>query len=209
MLYHNHATLQRNIAATLIEISKEFIKIDGSKKIADIGSGSGFIAEHLLKIGAKRSNILQLDKNPEMLEFGQKFGRTQICDFDYELNIGERFDIAFSSMSLQWSRDINYTISNVKKILTDDAIFIFAVPIAGSLQELYRILGREFMIFQNDTAINAKLLHRATYTQNSYRVLNDIHYLNLKTSGGYKITKDTIKTLKKQDTCWNIGYFIC
>lgn len=208
MLYHNHAVLQKEIATNLVNIAGKFIQLYETKKIIDIGCGSGFLAEQLLILGVKRSNILQLDKNPQMIEFAQKFGRAKVWDFDTDTNTDEHFDIALSSMALQWSNDINRVINNVKNTLNNGGKFIFAIPILGSLKELYDIFGKEFMIFRHRNDINATLIHQTEHIQNSYQALRNIHKLGLKTKNTHQITKNTLNTLKKQDTRWNIGYFV-
>jgi tRNA/tmRNA/rRNA uracil-C5-methylase (TrmA/RlmC/RlmD family) len=51
MQYHTNATFQKEIASKLVEIASEFVDLKNAKTFADVGCGSGFIAERLLESG--------------------------------------------------------------------------------------------------------------------------------------------------------------
>lgn len=204
MNYQNNAILQKIIAQKLVNLSQSFIDLK-NKKIIDIGCGTGFIAQILQK-----SDVLQLDCNQQSLQFAQKFGNTILADFNEAINISQKFDVALSSMALQWAVDFQKTFQNLIDITEKNGAVVFAVPLKSSIQELYNILEvPQFFQFSLEDVLektNATLIETKTYAENSFVCLKNMHYLNLKITNG-KISKKQLLLLKNTQTLWNIGFF--
>lgn len=207
MQYHKNAVLQLEIARHLVEISGNFTNFK-EKTIADIGCGSGFIAENLIETGITQDKILQLDQNPHKLSFANQFGKTEIWNFNQPFAGNEKFDIIFSSMALQWAFNFEKTVSYIHKMLAPKGKLFLAVPVNSSLAEIYQILGKNFMVFPKQEAINATLIETKIYKQNSFDALKSMHTLNLKVEKNYKITKEMVQELNNTTTNWQIGFFM-
>jgi trans-aconitate methyltransferase len=208
MQYHTHATFQKEIARKLVEIASEFVDLKNAKTFADVGCGSGFIAEKLLEIGVLKEKITQFDHNPSKLLFASQFGKTQIWDFNKPYTSTQNFEIIFSSMALQWAFDFNKTLAIIQQMLADGGSFFFAMPVKDSLESVYKILGKRFMEFAKEETINARMVKKIEFRQNAYDALKSMHTLGLKVESGYKITKEMVRELKATETVWEIGVFL-
>ncbi len=206
MQYHKNAILQKEIAIQLVEIACNILDINSRNTIADIGCGSGFVAEKLLEIGMMQDRITQFDKNCEKLNFASQFGKTQIWDFNTQFYGTQKFDIIFSSMALQWAFNFNKTLATIQNMLEVGGQFFFATPVNNSLVEVYQTLGTRFMVFPKEEAINAQIVKKIEFKENAYEALKSIHTLGLKV-GQQKITKEMVRSLKSTETAWEIGIF--
>ena len=209
-LYYTHnGVLLKIISTKLVElIPNKPIQI---QSILDIGCGTGFVAQKLIEKGFSFEKILQIDFNSNSLEIAKQYSKIKKNNFNCPLNFEEKFDLITSSMSLQWSQNINQTIDEIKKNLTNDGKFIFSIPLLGSLAEIYTALKIPNFLFHKQENINAKLIFEKTYHENAFIALKNIHLCNLKINSetsSQKIDKNTIKFLKMINTKWNIGWFI-
>ncbi len=131
--YDQIAQLQRRVAARTIELQRL-----ENMRVCDIGCGTGFCIEALLDNGCE---VLGLDIAPGMLRVAeQKFGNraSYLCaDFDRApFAEHQPFDAYVSSMSLQWSENLAYTLSHLSQFLIRGGTVQFATLAQNTLHEL-------------------------------------------------------------------------
>ncbi len=203
MPYQQNAILQKIIAQRLVSLVGAKFELQG-KTILDVGSGTGFIAQSLVQMGLK--NITQIDINSKNIQHAKQFGNIHIADFNSPFLQNQRFDIIFSSMALQWAFDFPKTLEYLQNILSKDGSIFFAVPLNGSLQEIYDILQIPSFKFPRIEEMNATLIETKKYVENSYIALRNIHSSQLTVSQNTQITKNQLISLKKTLTHWNIVF---
>lgn len=140
--YDNVATVQKYTAEFLVDkilMNQNFIP----KTILDLGSGTGYIPEILLKKFPTSSFYLN-DIANEMLEVCKskfaKFRNIYYLPGDM-LDLNNNFyDYVVSNLALQWTPDLQYTI----KFLHDKSCntFAFSTLLAGTFEEWNDIIKR-------------------------------------------------------------------
>lgn len=203
MPYQTNAILQKIIAQKLVFLAKQKVNFVG-KKILDVGCGTGFLAQHLVQGGALPSNILQIDFNEKSLNFARNYGKIVKADFNKPLPVYENFDVIISSMALQWAGNFKSAFLNLKEKLNNGSSIFVAIPLCGSLNEVYKILGKEFLQFPQN--IPMKLIEEKKYAENAFICLKNIHAVQMKVGGGVLLKKQLL-LLKNTQTVWKIGFF--
>ncbi len=136
--YDQEADIQKQVANQLTQYLEPFIKSD--LKILDLGSGSSFIAKNLCQnYGNFNLKICEIDLAKKMLQqWEDRPDNVEIINADFEnFDFGKKkFDIIISSFSLQWLENYGDFFAKIKKTLSLNGIFIFCLPIQGSLSEL-------------------------------------------------------------------------
>lgn len=208
MQYQTNAVLQKIIAQKLISLAHNQYDCHG-KSILDVGSGTGFIAQNLIMHGVKPQNITQFDRNPNSLNIAKQFGNIQVADFNKPLHCKQKFDVIFSSMALQWAENLHTTINNIHNLLKQGGRLYLAVPLQGSLKEMYNTLQISPFAFPAQEDIHTKMstLHSQHYMENVYIALKNIHIADLTVGNGANIIKSKLLAMKHQSTYWNIGFY--
>lgn len=217
--YGNHAKIQNIVAKKLIDFSAKYI--NDNDIILDIGSGTGFVQNHLDKI--KKTNFFNCDISLEMLQNQNSKSLNKInCDFEnlaFDQNI---FDLVISSFSLQWALDYDKVIKEVNYVLKKDAFFILALPLAGSLSEIKQHISTiNDFIYLDDLV---KILQKNNFKLVKYHqdkiyescdsiigALRNIKKIGANQTLSNKNTKNNLYNLKhinKFEFSWNLGYFI-
>ena len=100
------------------------------KNVLDLGCGSGWYSEYLLKQGA---NVTALDASKTMVELTQarlnNQGRFIIADIEKNLNFfadGE-FDLILAPLVIHYAKDWKSLFSELSRILKQDSLFVFSV----------------------------------------------------------------------------------
>jgi malonyl-CoA O-methyltransferase len=138
--YDQHDFLQREVANRALE-RLDYIALQPST-IIDIGSGTGRCAR-ALATRYKRARVVQCDLAPAMLRQarGQErrfFSRQRFVAADVEqlpFNDGA-FQLAFSSLALQWCPDLFRAFSEVRRCLQTAGLFMFTTLGPDTLREL-------------------------------------------------------------------------
>ena len=208
MPYQTNAVLQKIIAQKLVNLASTHVNLY-NKTILDVGSGTGFIAQNLVQTGVKPSNILQVDRNSAVLNYAKQFGNVIEANFNAPLPLSQKFGVVFSSMALQWAKDFQKTITHLQSLLIDGGSIFFAIPLSGSLKEVYNTLQVQPFVFpkMGDITEYAHIIHTQTYVENAYIALKNIHVSNLVLQQNTYITKNKLILLKKATTIWNVGFF--
>lgn len=132
------AILQKKVAKILVESSDLAIK--NSKNILDLGCGTGFIGQNILKNhDFSQKKLFQLDISEEMLKNNKNIGEniTNIQGNINNLNFEDNsFDLVISSLAFQWIDDLDAIFKKIKKILKPNANFAFSIFLDGTLDEL-------------------------------------------------------------------------
>ncbi|TDF41344.1 methyltransferase domain-containing protein [Alteromonadaceae bacterium M269] len=131
--YDKVADVQYDIAqATLALIDKH------SRKMLDIGCGTGRISQQLL---SHADSVLGVDLSPGMIKFAEathNSSRLSWLNADAEdLPLEEQtFDSAFSSMALQWCQPIDKAFGEIHRVLQPESEAYLSLMCKGSFAEL-------------------------------------------------------------------------
>lgn len=145
--YEEQATIQRHTARLVAEKVK---KVDGIG--LDCGCGTCFIKDFL-----PEKFIINLDISKTM---------AKVCkDKGYQVVVGDielmpfkdrSFDYVVSNFTLHWT-DLSKSFSQVHKVLKDGGVFVFSIPVIGSLKAIQEITGRSFFDFYDIESVASKL----------------------------------------------------
>ncbi len=129
--YDREAVLQKKAAQILLDFAG---KLEG--KGLDIGCGTGFLYRL-----SDYQNMTGIDISPEMVRFYSKFNRkTVIADMENLPFKKSSFDFVISNFSIHWA-DLEKTSEEVKRVLKKDGLFIFNIPVQGSMEFVEQLLG--------------------------------------------------------------------
>ena len=138
--YDQHDFLQREVAARALE-RLDYVALQPSS-IVDIGSGTGRCAR-ALAARYKRARLIQCDLAPAMLQQARSheprfFSRQRFVAADLErLPFADgAFQLAFSSLALQWCPDLFGAFSEVRRTLQTAGLFMFTTLGPDTLREL-------------------------------------------------------------------------
>ena len=198
--YDQYNIIQSEVAQTLV--SRLPLKSYGT--IIDIGSGSGKVYHNLLEQDVLFERFVALDSSSEMLEIHpeEKCVEKVCADF----NLPETFEILgtsdetllLSSSALQWSRNLDFTFSQLSR-LSDRAFF--AIFTSNTFKTLHQYAGVDSPIYSAEILKNSiDSYYDALYEVRQYKLhFGSVHemFRYIKKSGvsggekrlGYKETK--------------------
>lgn len=171
--YDNVATLQKQVAERLFLLAKEFLN---NCEVLDSGCGTGFLAKFCNENNIS-TNITGLDLAYNMCQLA-KATSMQVVNSDFETMpfSDAAFDILFSSMALQWSKDFACSLSEIRRVLKKDGVVFLALVLDGSLVEIERcfnLLGKKQAVYKfmklNEIKASVK---NAGFKITSYEVVN-------------------------------------
>lgn len=138
--YDEHAALQRAAVDHLLD-SLDVINLQ-PQRIADLGAGTGYCAAGLTRRFPKAENVL-IDLSHNMLlrarEKAPRWRSKQrfICADIDALPLGDAsVDLIFSSLSFQWSNDLDIVFAECARILKPNGLLIFSSLGPDTLSEL-------------------------------------------------------------------------
>tara|TARA_Y100001968_G_scaffold214785_1_gene197593 strand:+ start:9070 stop:9819 length:750 start_codon:yes stop_codon:yes gene_type:complete len=133
-LYNNNADLQKSIATKLAKICCKYSIPHGIW--ADLGSGTGLLAESLEKFNTNQ-NVIRIDNSPSMIR-QQKATTTTLWDLNRGLpKFPDRPTLLASSFVLHWLKEPSIRLEEWFSALAPGGWLALAVPIQGSFQEWY------------------------------------------------------------------------
>ncbi len=137
LTYDQHSPVQQSVGKELIKL------IDQSyfNNIIDIGCGTGLITTHLYQY--RIFNAFEaLDFSQDFLEVAQSRNLKNniiyhCADFDsYFYQHQNTYDLIFANMSLQWSNDFPFLLTQLYQSLNMDGHLAFTIPLRGTFKEL-------------------------------------------------------------------------
>jgi malonyl-CoA O-methyltransferase len=137
--YDQVAVLQREIADRMME-RLELIKIQ-PRTILDVGAGTGYATEALLKRYPK-AHVFALDFAYPMLQQARRRGRWLrrprcVCADAERLPLTDgSVDLLFSNATLQWCNDLDATFREFLRVLRPNGLLMFSTFGPDTLQEL-------------------------------------------------------------------------
>lgn len=140
--YDDVAVLQREVASRLLE-RLDLVKLE-PHWILDAGSGTGYCSRALNKRYPK-ARVLAFDLADAMLRRARKakgwFARQHFVCGDLEsLPFQDaRFDLVFSSLSLQWCNDLDRTLAEFARVLRPGGLLMFTTFGPDTLKELRQV----------------------------------------------------------------------
>lgn len=163
--YNRYALLQRDSSKKLSTFLQENL---AGQSILEIGSGSGFLTEHLIRRGASISTC-------DIAQGMNRFLRTKLLaqfpdisipiltgDAEHLPFISDRFNMVASSLCFQWVDELMNVFSEVMRVLVPGGCFLFSIFGDKTLHEL-RSSFRQAVVF----------LHRTDHTQ-EFPTITDI-----------------------------------
>lgn len=144
--YDAVAGLQRKVGGSLMDkaalhmtqVTQE--PFPGGYKVLDLGAGTGYFSEKIVQDW--QVEAISLDIAYGMLSYARQHrsslqAQNFICADAEKLPITENtLDMVFSNFALQWCDDLAGVFQQVKKILKPGGLFLFSLPVDGTLKEL-------------------------------------------------------------------------
>lgn len=144
--YDQVALLQKEIGSRLLD-RLDFIKFN-PQTILDLGGGTGFFNESLLK-KYPTADIIHCDIAEGMVSYAKKVSAkldsasglkskiNYICaDGDFLPIQNQTVDFVFSNCALQWFPDLSYVFQEIQRILKPNGLFLFSTFGQDTLIEL-------------------------------------------------------------------------
>nr|WP_086938280.1 malonyl-ACP O-methyltransferase BioC [Thaumasiovibrio occultus] len=132
--YDASAAFQRRAGLQLIHDMPHF---DLPQKVLDLGCGTGYFSHEWQKAGHK---VTCLDLSPAMLAQAQQRCGDQadylVGDAEHLPLADSSFDVAFSSLALQWCDDLSKPLAEMRRVVRPGGVIAFTTLVDGSLEEL-------------------------------------------------------------------------
>ncbi len=194
-----------------------FKKLFNGKKILDIGSGTGISLVKFEQNGFLVTGIEPDNENTRKINLVLKNGKC-ISGFVENVEMNDKFDIIWSSHSLEHLEDPNICFEKAFEYLKDSGIFCVIVPDGDYFESLKQSMKNRYHLFHYSKNSLVKLGKKhgfETIYISSYKILNKnifrIHKI-LRKIGLGKISKfiepnyPFQKTLKNNGSEIRIGY---
>ncbi|EPA8651294.1 malonyl-ACP O-methyltransferase BioC [Photobacterium damselae] len=108
-----------------------------TKKILDVGCGTGYFSQQLQGLGAQ---VTALDLSNKMLEQTKhRCAESVVCvqgDAESLPFTANQFDIGFSNLALQWCDDLSQPLRQLQRVVKPGGKIYFTTLVDGSLFEL-------------------------------------------------------------------------
>lgn len=137
--YDEVAELQFEIGDRMLE-RMDFIRLQ-PKRILDLGAGTGRFTAALMQ-RYRKAEVIALDIAPAMLAHVQQRGgwlrqpRCVCADAEALPFADDSFDFIFSNLMLQWSTDLEATLSGLRRVLAPGGLLMFTSFGPDTLMEL-------------------------------------------------------------------------
>lgn len=145
--YEEQATIQKETAKSIAS------KVENLTGMGlDCGCGTCFINDFL-----PDKKLINLDISKSMARICKSKGyQTVVGDIESIPFKNNSFDYVVSNFTLHWT-DLSKSFSEIYRVLKDNGLFIFSIPVKGSLCAIEQITGKSFFKFEDELAISEKL----------------------------------------------------
>lgn len=158
--YEKEASIQKQTAQIIATKIKD---LDGLG--LDCGCGTCFINDF-----SKNKNLINLDISFQMAKICRQKGYTTIvADVENIPFKNSSFDYVVSNFTLHWT-DFQASLKEIYRVLKYKGLFIFSIPIEGSLKAIDEIIGDSYFKFETLLSTTEKL--------NRYFRISDSFVLN-------------------------------
>lgn len=137
----------------------EYSKLDSSKKVLEIGIGTGQATQYILETGCQ---VTAIEIGDELAEFTRKkykdYDNLDIitCDFESVELLENSYDLIYSASAFHWI-PLNEGMTKVKKLLKSDGVFawISTSPIPddsyeATFKDIQKVYGQYPQYFNKD-----------------------------------------------------------
>lgn len=168
--YDSYNIIQAEVAETLVK------QLDSSHftTLIDMGCGSGEVYKNLEKQNVSFEHFIALDASKEMLAIHPSSKKIEkICaDFNFSQTFEkialEKDSLFLSSSALQWSKDLNFTLSEISKKVSSVHFAIFTSNTFKTLHQTAQITSPIYSIEVLKTSI--KQYYDATFELKEYKL---------------------------------------
>lgn len=135
--YDDYCSVQNDASQRILELlmQHEF----HFEEIADFACGTGESTLRLIK-QIRHEKCYAIDFSDKLLNIAaNKLLDTVNCilsDFDTPLFPNDSLDLIFCNMGLQWSFNLEKTLSLFNQYLTENGYFVFSIPVTGNFPEM-------------------------------------------------------------------------
>ena len=168
--YDTYNVIQAEVAKALVEQ----LPSSHYTTLIDIGCGSGEVYKNLEKNHISFEQLIALDSSPEMLEIHPSSKKIKkICADFNKLQTFENLSFApenliLSSSALQWSKDLDFTLSEISKRSSHAYFTIFTSNTFKTLHETAKITSP---IYSEDVLKNTiEKYYRAAFELKKYKL---------------------------------------
>lgn len=145
--YEDQAAIQRHTARLIAQK----VKNAGGLGL-DCGCGTCFISDFL-----PGKHIINLDISKAMARVCRNKGYPVVVgDIEMMPFKDGCFDYVVSNFTLHWT-DLSKSFSQINRVLKDGGVFVFSIPVRGSLKAIEQITGRSFFDFEDTEKILGRL----------------------------------------------------
>lgn len=151
--YSKNSSAQQQWAMELIAK----LNLRGDESILDIGCGDGKISAELARI-VKKGKVLGIDLSENMIKTALKqFPSSENPNLSFlqmdaiEIQIPEKFDIAFSNAVLHWVKDHNAVLRGVRSSLKNNGKILFQMGGRGNAADVFNTIE---LLIRNPRWIN-------------------------------------------------------
>lgn len=144
--YDNYNIIQAEVAKTLVEQ----LPSNTYSTIIDIGAGSGEVYKNIERNNISCEQFITLDSSQEMLDIHPS-GKNikKVCaDFNvskaFDMFTAEQNSVLFSSSALQWSKDLDFTLS---RLSTKASKAHFSIFTSATFKTLHQVAEMQSPIY--------------------------------------------------------------
>ncbi|MGK7939484.1 MAG: methyltransferase domain-containing protein [Crocosphaera sp.] len=228
--YLSHSQVQKQCAEQLLKLSKKYAYSIPNGSILEIGCGTGFVTQGLIKQFPKHF-LDVIDISPEMLNYcaeNLQISERQKNFIQFRTMDGEQikadkntYAAIISSFTIQWFQDIVNSLNRLINTLQPQGILLVAFPNDQSFPEWKKMCHELNLPFTRNQLPNSReLIHKLSIPCHKIHILEERFtmnynnaadfFRNLKIIGaGFNVKQEklSIPEMKQLINYWNHQYY--